>query len=150
VLLPDGHRLARRPRVSLKQLEGEPFILLDVSPSRSFFMAVFRAAGIEPNVAFTSPSIEMVRGLVGKKRGYSVLVTRFPSDRTYDGERVVMRPLSEPTLPGELCLARLGRLRPTRLMQTFSDYCVAWFPGKAGISPRRRSPNRNSLPPPAP
>jgi DNA-binding transcriptional LysR family regulator len=101
-------------------------------------MAVFRAAGIEPNVAFASPSIEMVRGLVGKKRGYSILVTRFPFDHTYDGERVVMRPLIEPTLPGELCLAYLGRVRPTRLMQTFSDYCVEWFHGKEGPARRRR------------
>ncbi len=127
VLLPEGHRLARRRRLSLKQLEDEPFILLDVSPSRSFFMAVFRAAGVEPRVTFTSPSIEMVRGLVGKKRGYSILVTRPPFDHTYDGERVVTRQLTEPTLPGELCLARLARVRPTRLMQVFHDYCAEWF-----------------------
>ncbi|MEX2650491.1 MAG: LysR family transcriptional regulator [Alphaproteobacteria bacterium] len=140
VLLPEGHRLARRRSLSLRQLADEPLILLDVSPSRSFFMAVFRAAGIEPRVAFTSPSIEMVRGLVGKKRGYSILVTRPPFDHTYDGERVVTRPLSEPTLSGELCLARSARVRPTRLMQVFHDHCVAWFRGEN--RPRQRRPRR--------
>jgi DNA-binding transcriptional LysR family regulator len=134
-LLPEGHPLARRRRLALRELAGEPFILLDVSPSRSFFLAVLRAAGVEPRIAFTSPSIEMVRGLVGRKRGYSVLVTRPPFDDTYDGGRVVARPLAEPTLPGELCLARLGRVRPTRLMQAFHDHCVASF-REAGVDAR--------------
>jgi DNA-binding transcriptional LysR family regulator len=136
-LLPEGHRLAKRRRLALKELAGEPFILLDVSPSRSFFMAVFRAAGVEPRVAFASPSIEMVRGLVGRDRGYSILVTRPPFDDTYDGGRVVARPLAEPTLPGELCLARLARVRPTRLMRVFHDYCVTWFRDR----PRARDPD---------
>jgi DNA-binding transcriptional LysR family regulator len=127
VLLPEGHRLARRRRLALAELAAEPFVLLDVSPSRSFFMAVFREAGVEPRIAFTSPSIEMVRGLVGRGRGYSILVTRPSFDHTYDGGRVVARPLAGPTLPGELCLARSARVRPTRLMGAFHDYCVAEF-----------------------
>jgi len=133
VLLPERHSLTKRRRIALASLAHEPFILLDVSPSRSYFLAIFRAAGIQPNVVFASPSIEMVRGLVGRNRGYSLLVTRPPFDHTYDGERIVMRPLAEATFPGELCLARLDRVRSTRLMQAFHDYCRDWFQSNRGI-----------------
>lgn len=127
VLLPADHRLAKRKRIPLASLEHEPYILLDVTPSRSFFLAVFRSLGLEPRVAFASPSIEMVRGMVGRKRGYSLLVTHPPFDHTYDGTPIVTRPLAETTLPGELCIARLKRVRPTRLMLGFAEHCGIWF-----------------------
>ena len=149
VLLPADHPLAYRRRLPLAELVAEPFILLDVSPSRSYFLAIFRAAGLEPQVAFASSSIEMVRGLVGQRRGYSILVTSPPFDHTYDGREVVTRPLAEPTFPGELCLARSARFRPTRLMQAFHDYCVAWFREQgSGRNVDRRDPRAMTAPAP--
>ncbi len=127
VLLPDDHKLARQRKISLDSLRDEPLILLDVPPSRNYFMGLFRSAGIEPRIAFSSPSIEMVRGLVGSKRGYSLLVTRPYGDRSYDGRRIVARPIADKVAAGDVCLARLGQTRPTRLMDAFSDFCRQWF-----------------------
>ena len=123
VLLPSGHRLARARRVALESLRDEPFILFDVSPSREFFTGVLRSAGVEPKVAFASPSFEMVRGLVGQGHGYSLLVTRPHGDHTYDGEPVVARPIRDRVRPGRICLARLRATRPTRLAETFGVFC---------------------------
>lgn len=127
VLLPQGHRLAKQQRISLASLKDEPLILLDVPPSRDFFIGLFRRIGIEPRVAFSSPSMEMVRGLVGRNRGYSLLVTHPYDDHTYDGQTIVTRPLADETVPGNLGMARLDRLRPSRAMTVFSRFCKAWF-----------------------
>ncbi len=123
VLLPKAHRLARARQIALESLRDEPFILFDVSPSREFFTGVLRSAGIEPTVAFASPSFEMVRGLVGQGRGYSLLVTRPHGDHTYDGKPVVARPISDKVRPGRICLARLRATRPTRLAEAFGAFC---------------------------
>lgn len=127
VLLPEGHPLARRKAISLAHLSEEPLILLDVPPSRSYFTDMFRQHGLEPRIAFSSPSLEMVRGLVGRGQGYSILVTRPHGDHTYDGQGLAIRPIAEETQPGEICLARLRQSKPTRLTQVFAEFCRAWF-----------------------
>ena len=123
VLLPTGHPLARARTIALESLRDEPFVLFDVSPSREFFTGVLRSAGIDPKVAFESPSFEMVRGLVGQGRGYSLLVTRPHGNHTYDGEQVVARPIRDKVRPGRICLARLRATRATRLSDAFGDFC---------------------------
>jgi len=126
-LLPAGHRLASRRRVRLAELADEPFVLLDIPPSREYFPGLFRAAGLSPRIVFSSPSFEMVRGMVGRGVGYSLLVTRPHSDYTYDGSRIAARPLADAARPGRVGLAWLPSLRPTRLMQAFVDHCRETF-----------------------
>lgn len=121
VALADGHPLAVREAVDLRDLVEEPMILLDVPPSRDYFLGLFRDAGLEPSVAHSSPSIEMVRGMVGCGLGYSLLVTRPDGDRTYDGHPLAIRPLQGAPRSSRMGLARLTSLRPTRLMTRFED-----------------------------
>jgi len=127
VLLPEGHSLAKEEKISLEKLKDEPLILLDVPPSREYFTGLFRKSGIEPRIAFSSPSMEMVRGLVGRNRGYSLLVTHPYFDQTYDGQTIVTRPLADDTDSGKLGIARLHQLRPSRAMMEFSEFCKSWF-----------------------
>ena len=130
VLLHAAHPLLEHDDVSLKDLERDPMILLDVAPSRTYFLGLMRAAGVEPNIAFSSPSMELVRGLVGKGHGYSLLATRPHGDVAYDGEPLGVRPIRGPVETGRIVLASLGKLRPTRLMQVFTAYCVQHFEDK--------------------
>jgi len=51
-------------------------MLLDVTPSRTYFVSLLLDPGLTPNIVFGSPSIEMVRGMVGLGFGFSLLVTR--------------------------------------------------------------------------
>jgi DNA-binding transcriptional LysR family regulator len=108
-------------------LKDEPLILLDLPPSREYFVGLFRKTGIEPRIAFSSPSLEMVRGLVGRNQGYSLLVTHPYFDFTYDGQTIVTRPLADETAGGDLGIARLERLRPSRAMKVFTEFCQTWF-----------------------
>lgn len=127
VLLPAGHPLAEQSNISLASLQDESFILFDVPP-HGFFMNLFKQNGLnEPQVSFRSPSLEMVRGMVGRNRGYSLLVTRPHHDQTYDGQKIVTLPIKDKVAKGVLEISRLEQIRPTRVMKTFSDFCVEWF-----------------------
>jgi DNA-binding transcriptional LysR family regulator len=126
-LLPARHPLAARDSVSLVELAREPMILLSVPPSERYFRSLFQAQGLQPHVAYASPSLELVRGLVGRGVGYSILVTRPKGDLTYEGEPVAARPIVEPCRTSDIALARLRDLRPTRAMRAFEDFCVAYF-----------------------
>jgi len=134
VLLPKNHRLADQRRITLKSLRDEPFILFDVAPSRAYFTGVLRSAGVEPKVAFASPSFEMVRGLVGQGLGYSLLVTRPHSDRSYDGQPVITRPIRGRVRSSDVCLARRAGAQQTRLSHTFAAFC------REAIGPRGEQP----------
>ncbi len=127
ILLPGKHRLAKKARVSLKDVAGEPFILLDILPSRVYFMRILEREGISPKIAFASPSLEVVRGLVGQGLGYSILVTRPHGDHSYSGEPVAVRPIAEPVQPGIIALASLKALRKTRLVQAFERHSIESF-----------------------
>ena len=127
VLLHAAHPLLEHSTVALEDLADEPMILLDVAPSRTYFLRLMHSAGIEPHIAFSSPSMELVRGLVGKGQGYSLLATRPHGDVTYDGEPLGVRPIRGEVDTGRIVLASLGKLRPTRLMQAFTQYSVQYF-----------------------
>ena len=131
-LLPARHRLARAKHVSLQDLAGEPLILLDVVPSRAYFLGLLERVGIQPKLLLSSPSIEVVRGLVGRGLGYSLLVTRPYGDHSYDGAPLAVRAIREKIEPAEIAIAWVPGLRPTRLMQAFVDHCTEVFAKRAG------------------
>ncbi|QYX57424.1 LysR family transcriptional regulator [Roseovarius sp. SCSIO 43702] len=121
VALPEGHRLAEREEIALEDLVDEPLILLDMPPSRDFFLNFFRARGLEPRIAQTSPSMEVVRGLVAQGLGYSILVTRPAGDLSYDGRRLIIRALRDCPTQSAIVIARPGGLRETRAMAAFTE-----------------------------
>ncbi|WP_414444511.1 LysR family transcriptional regulator [Burkholderia sp. 22PA0106] len=129
VLLAADHPLAACPMLTLAQLCDVPMILLDVEPSRRYFLGLFEAAGLAPTVAFASPSIEMVRGLVGHGAGFALLVTRPAADLTYDGRRVVARPLAGRLASTTIVAATLAGAPPTPLTQAFIEYCAQALAG---------------------
>jgi DNA-binding transcriptional LysR family regulator len=126
-LLPEGHRFAGQEQVSLRDLALEPMILLDVLPSRTYFVSIFEELGLTPNIIFSSPSIEMVRGMVGQGFGFSVLVTRPQHDMTYDGKRVVAVNISDAVTGSGLVAAWLKRAHLTKPAQLFVEYCKEQF-----------------------
>jgi len=127
ILLPEGHPQSGNQSVSLKDMVDDNMVLLDVPPSREYFLGIFRSVGLEPRVSFSSPSLEMVRGMVGQGRGYSLLVTHPHLDISYDGQKIVTLPLAD-DIPGiDLGIARHAQIRPTRAMKLFADFCTEWF-----------------------
>jgi DNA-binding transcriptional LysR family regulator len=127
VLLPARHRLTRLRKVPLIALKDEPFILLDIAPSRTYFTRILENAGLTPKVAFASPSLEVVRGLVGQGLGYSILVTRPHGDHAYAGEQLAVRAIADEVEHGVIALAALRQMRKTRLVSAFEAHCMNFF-----------------------
>jgi flavin reductase (DIM6/NTAB) family NADH-FMN oxidoreductase RutF/DNA-binding transcriptional LysR family regulator len=127
VLLPDGHPLAASASVALEDLLEEPLILLDIEPSREYFLSLFRDCGLEPQVGFRTRSLEMVRGFVGHGLGYSLLATKPANNMTYDGRALAARPLTNAVKTSRLALVT-HRGRPMSPEATeFAEHCRSFF-----------------------
>jgi len=129
VLLPAGHRFARRNAVSLASLAEEPLVLLGLPQSREYFLSIFYALRLEPHIAYETRSYEMLRGLVANGLGYSVMHSRAAGAYALDGRRLAYRPVVEEVRATRLGLARLARLRPTRVANGFAGVCREHFAG---------------------
>ncbi len=129
VLLADGHPLAAAPAIALDALVGEPLILLDVEPSRDYFLSLFRDRGLEPRIGYRTGSFEMVRGLVGHGLGFSLLATKPANSMSYDGRALVARPLATAVVNSRLVLANRADRALSANAQAFAGHCRAFFHG---------------------
>jgi flavin reductase (DIM6/NTAB) family NADH-FMN oxidoreductase RutF len=129
VLLAAGHPLAESSALALETLADEPLVLLDVDPSRNYFLSLFRDRGMEPRVAYRTGTLEMVRGLVGHGLGYGLLATKPANNMSYDGRALVARPLTNSVKTSRLVLATLAGRSPSPIAQEFVGHCRAFFHG---------------------
>jgi flavin reductase (DIM6/NTAB) family NADH-FMN oxidoreductase RutF/DNA-binding transcriptional LysR family regulator len=127
VLLPAGHALAERPSLSLAELAPEPLVLLDAPPSGSYFLSLFDASGLVPDVRFRASSLEMVRGLVGQGLGYALLATQPASGMSYDGRALVTKPLADHVEPSHVSVAIRAGEAPAAVVAAFIAECRALF-----------------------
>lgn len=131
-ILPKSHHLAGQRAVSLADLRTEPYVMLDLPHSREYFAALFDVVGSRPLPTFQSAQPEVVRGLVARGLGYSILNFPLKSLRTVDGASFVARPLKEKSRAMTLGLAASRDLPPRRLVQRFAHFCTSEIPGLHG------------------
>ena len=125
-VLPTTHPLAAQDSVSLRSLMDEPFVLLDLPYSREYFERLFVKAGSRPRIVHRSANYETVRALVAAGHGFTVLNQRPRIDRTYDGKRLVVRPLSDRLPPLRVVFARVTGVRSTRRLDAVREICKEW------------------------
>ena len=111
---------AAKPSLTPTDLAPHPMVLLTAPPSTDYFLSILRDAGVEPQVAFRSSSIEMVRGLVGQGLGYALLATRPAAMQSYDGKPLTARLLAEPTKRSRVVLAARKGVRLSPLAEQFT------------------------------
>lgn len=124
LLLPADHRLARRKQIRLKELAGEPFVLFDLHPGGEYFLQIFARLGLEPQVLLRTQSFEMVRSLVARGLGYSMLTQRTAISTSYEGHDFVVRPLADILPSLNVLVAQLAATRPTRRAVAFTSQCL--------------------------
>ncbi len=107
-ILPSDHPLARCESLTLAELAPYPMILLDLPLSSAYFIALFAAAGLQPNIVERTQDMAVVHSLVGNDFGYSIANTRPFNQTAPDG-----KPLAFVPLRGGLKPMRLGILSTT-------------------------------------
>lgn len=123
VLLPNGHRLAGRTPVSLRELADEPMVMLDCPPSRQYFTELLDSLGIKPAIRHTTSSFETVRSLVARGLGYSLLIQWPASGVSHEGIPLAECPIQEDVEEVAVLLAWPARAALTRRAQAFSEFC---------------------------
>jgi DNA-binding transcriptional LysR family regulator len=119
VLLPKGHRLARRRKIALTELAEEPMVLLDLPHSGQYFERLVESTGFRPRIRHRSSGFETVRAMVANGQGWSVLNQRPASNTTYDGAEVVTLAISDQIEPLGIVLASMAGIRLTSRAQAF-------------------------------
>lgn len=127
VLLAEGHPLTQKTSVTPKDLADLPMVLLDSGPGRDYFLRIMQGDGVEPLVAYKSANFEMVRGLVGRGLGYTILNTKPASSMTYDGRSIVARPLDSKTPAANIVLAKRNNTNHAKTAEKFCWHCCEFF-----------------------
>jgi DNA-binding transcriptional LysR family regulator len=146
VLVHAGHPAAQGPErsVALRDLAGEPSVVLDLPHSREYYEQLYALAGVEPNVRHRFSGYETVRSFVAKGHGYAVLNQRLHSDLTYSGGQVVVLALTDDFPPIDVMLVRPGAIKPTRRVLAFEETCLRLY-GSAGNPSPQSDPSTQSM-----
>ena len=153
VLLSVEHPLARERSVRLAQLAPLPMVLLDMPLSRDYFTALFSRERLEPNIAWSSTRLEVVRTMVANGLGYTLQNVRPRCEVALDGRRLCRVPLAGDPPALRLGLATLRQLKKNRLVEAFERHCeklisdndipgMASEPAVRKARPRRRATSR--------
>lgn len=135
VLLPGRHRLANRATVDLRSLASEPLILFDLPPSRRNTQMIFNEVGATPNIYIRSKNFELVRSLVGRGLGYSILIQRPPMKKSYEGHPVAAREIAGTSSVFSVTFAYTKHNTRSYRLDLLRDVCrLCWPP--TGLSPR--------------
>jgi DNA-binding transcriptional LysR family regulator len=126
-ILPKSHRLAAGKTISLEELSGEPYVMLDLPHSREYFAALFDAVGSRPVPAFRSSQPEVVRGMVANGLGYSLLNFPLKSTRTVDGEEFVIKRFKDNVNATMLGIAQSRTMKPRQVVHRFTSFCETYI-----------------------
>lgn len=121
VILASNHPLADRVAVRLADLADEPLIMFDVPSARSAARFV-ESAGLSAQIRHFSSNIELVRSLVARGIGYSILIQRWPIDLSYEGRPIAAVPIEDPIAAHRTVLAWSSGIRLTRRTQALIEF----------------------------
>ena len=127
VLLAEDSELAECHALELEHLAPRPMVLLDATPSSEYFCSLFLNTGFKPNICYKSGSLEMVRGMVARGLGFSLLTTRPAASVAYDGKPLTTRPILNPVQPSRVVIARRRGSEDTVIAAAFAELCREFF-----------------------
>jgi DNA-binding transcriptional LysR family regulator len=131
-LLAPEHPLARRSSVTLAELADYDFVVLDVQPVHEHQLGLFAHAGVTPRIRYRTSSYELLRSLVARNLGFTLLISRPFGDVSYEGRPLVAVPLGGAVKAVDVMLARAPGVRPTLRAQAFAQHCRELLPELSG------------------
>jgi DNA-binding transcriptional LysR family regulator len=95
VWLAADHELMVKKSISLKDIEAFPYLMLTVDEGEVSTTRYWKQAGISPDIAFRTGSMEALRGLVANGFGVTVLSDMVYRSWSLEGRRLETRPLTD-------------------------------------------------------
>jgi DNA-binding transcriptional LysR family regulator len=127
ILVPAGHRLAKRRAIHLREIADEPCALLSLPISQDYFGSIFASLGLAPNVRHRTGSMETVRSLVGNGLAYSILTLPSKVPASYDGKPLVALRLRDSVQPARIAAVHLSEYRPRPVARAFLAFLRDYF-----------------------
>ncbi|KWF95340.1 LysR family transcriptional regulator [Burkholderia cepacia] len=93
-----SHPLAQLEAPSLKDIAAHPYIQITVDEGEQSTLKYWRDAGVAPNIAFRTSSMESLRGLVAHGFGVTILSDMVFRPWSLEGKRIESRPILD-TIP---------------------------------------------------
>lgn len=122
-VLPPESKLTRLKSVPLEKLVGEPMILFDLPPGGEYFKSLFTRRDMTPNIRFRTTEFELVRALVARGLGYSILTQHTDINVSYENREFITRPIKGVTHGLAVVAAHLASVRLTRRASGFIEQC---------------------------
>lgn len=143
VLLPADHELAQNGRLSLQELEGQPFVLLDLPVSKEYFFSLFAKSGFSADIVARSEHPDTVRSYVGAGLGFSLLTARPQNRASLNGKELAYIELDDDFPPMKLGMITAKNIRKTLAVMAFEEH------SRRNISTQRMigTVTKNRLPP---
>lgn len=124
IVLPVAHPLARGRTIPLAELARERLIEFDVEPALSNTRKIFHDFGVRPRLGMKADSIELIRALVARGLGYSVLLHHPPGDLSYEGIPLAVRPIRGLTSSTGVVLAQAESVRESPRHRLLRQFCL--------------------------
>lgn len=118
-VLPDGHRLGAREELTVKDLEGEPFVFPSCCDSRFRFTKAAMQTGYSPNVRMEADNSEYMLGIVAVGTCITVLPELFGEQAKRLGLHAV--PMKEPGLSRTIVLAARNHVSGSNLYRLLEN-----------------------------
>ncbi|MGO1543448.1 MAG: LysR family transcriptional regulator [Gulosibacter sp.] len=93
VLLSPEHPRANDSAVSLRDLADDPVVLFDSDPASTHSFTMFREAGVSPRIGYRGTQYELIRAMVARNLGWSLMIHRPKHDLTQEGLKIHSLPL---------------------------------------------------------
>lgn len=123
VVLGDGHPLADRTELTIRDLQNSPMVLLDLPFSGEYFLSFFQEANIKPAIAERTKDMSVMHSLVANGFGFSIANIRPLNTLSPDGKKLIFVPLAGALRPMHLGLLRARSENETNTMIAFVRHC---------------------------
>ncbi len=117
-----SHPLTRLDRVSLRDIEPHPYLMLTVDEAKITAMRYWAVSELEPKVIFRTASVEAVRSMVASGLGVTILSDMVYRPWSLDGQRIETRVIDDGVPSMDVGLAWKRDVTPDAAYEAFRDF----------------------------
>lgn len=113
------NRLADKEVISLKDLEGEDYIVPTMDEHETMIRAYWEEQDFRPNILFKSHTLEALRSMVANDLGIAILSDMVYRSLSLEGRRIIKRDIVEQPPSSDVGIAWLKSMHHTPATETF-------------------------------